>query len=380
MHEFKRGSGLPVKIPVIDMIEIGAGGGSLAYRDERGVIGVGPRSAGADPGPACYGRGGAAPTLTDANLLLGYLDSGSFLGGRMQLDREAALVAIRREIAAPLDVTPEQAAWGVHEVINEDVAKAFRVHASERGVDYRRCSMVVFGGSGPIHGSRIARKLRIPRVVCPAGAGVMSAFGLLASPIGFEQVQSLRVELASLTAERFNEIVAALLESVKANVREAGVAEADSCVQLKIDMRYVGQGYEVEVALPSTDAHEALAAMPGAFAGAYAAVFGTSFADWPVEVVAWKVEVTGPLPGEGTTYRLHTPAHVGSALRGRRRAYFPEAGGSIECPVYARHALRANDRIDGPALVEEAESTCVLVPGDRARIDEHRNLVIEMDA
>jgi N-methylhydantoinase A len=378
MHEFKRGSGLPVKIPVIDMIEIGAGGGSLAYMDERGVIGVGPRSAGADPGPACYGRGGASPTLTDANLLLGYLDSSSFLGGRMELDREAALRAITQQLATPLNVTPEEAAWGVHEVINEDVAKAFRVHASERGVDYRRCSMVVFGGSGPIHGSRIARKLRIPRVVCPAGAGVMSAFGLLASPIGFEQVRSLRVELASLTAERFTKIVTTLLEDVKANVREAGVAETDCRVQLKVDMRYVGQGYEVEVALSGTDARGALAAMPSAFAREYAAVFGTSFADWPVEVVAWKVEVTGPLPGEGSTYRLQGPTQVGEALRGRRQAYFPEAGGSIECPVYARPALGPHDRIDGPALVEEAESTCVLVPGDRAHVDVHRNLVIEI--
>ncbi len=378
MHEFKRGSGLPVKIPVIDMIEIGAGGGSLAELDERGVIGVGPRSAGADPGPACYGRGGTRPTLTDANLLLGYLDSASFLGGRMRLDRDAAFDAIEREIATPLAVSPEQGAWGIHEVINEDVAKAFRVHASERGVDYRRCSMVVFGGSGPIHGSRIARKLRIPRVVCPAGAGVMSAFGLLASPIGFEQVQSLRVELAALTPERFEEIVRSLLEGVKANVREAGVAETDCRAQIKVDMRYVGQGYEVEVTLPGMDAREALADMPRAFAREYASVFGTSFAEWPVEVVAWKVEVTGPLPGEGTTYRLRQDGAAGGAPRGYRRAYFPEAGGSIECAVYTRQALRVDDRIEGPALVEEAESTCVLVPGDHARIDAQRNLVIEI--
>ena len=379
VHEFKRGSGLPVKIPVIDMIEIGAGGGSLAQRDERGVIGVGPHSAGADPGPACYGRGGRKPTLTDANLLLGYLDSASFLGGRMQLDRAAALDAITREIALPLGVTSHQAAWGIHEVINEDVAKAFRVHASERGVDYRRCSMVVFGGSGPVHGSRIARKLRIPRLVCPAGAGVMSAFGLLASPLGFEQVQSLRVDLASLTAQRFADIVSSLLEGVKANVRQAGVTEADCRVQLKVDMRYVGQGYEVEVALPGTDGDHALAAMPGAFAREYAAVFGTSFAEWAVEVVAWKVEVTGPVPGEGTAYRLRHSNAGGPALRGHRAAYFPEAGGSIDCPVYARNALAVNDRVNGPALVEEAESTCVLVPGDRAHIDPHRNLVIEIE-
>jgi N-methylhydantoinase A len=146
-----------------------------------------------------------------------------------------------------------------------------------------------------------------------------------------------------------------------------------------VDMRYVGQGYEVEVALPGTDAKDALAAMPGAFAREYASVFGTSFAAWPVEVVAWKVEVTGPLPGEGTAYRLRHANDVGSARRGRRRAYFPEAGGSIDCPVYAREALGVNDRLDGPALVEEAESTCVLIPGDRAHVDAHRNLVIDID-
>ncbi|HVO86989.1 MAG TPA: hydantoinase/oxoprolinase family protein [Casimicrobiaceae bacterium] len=379
IHEFKRGSGLPVKIPVIDMIEIGAGGGSLAHLDDRGVIGVGPQSAGADPGPACYGRGGREPTLTDANLLLGYLDSSSFLGGRMRLDREAALRAVEHRVGGALGVSAEQAAWGIHEVINEDVAKAFRVHASERGVDYRRCSMVVFGGSGPIHGSRIARKLRIPRVVCPAGAGVMSAFGLLASPIGFEQVQSLRVDLAALTERRFRDIVASLLDGVKAHVRESGVQEADCRVRLKVDMRYIGQGYEVEVPLPSVDAGEALAAMPEAFAREYAAVFGTSFSQWPVEVIAWKVDVTGPLPGEGSTYRLRDTASAGEALRGRRQAFFPESGGAIECPVYARPAMRAGDRVAGPALIEEAESTCVLVPGDHAHIDTARNLVIDVE-
>jgi N-methylhydantoinase A len=380
VHEFKRGSGLPVKIPVIDMIEIGAGGGSLARLDERGVIGVGPQSAGADPGPACYAKGAALPTLTDANLLLGYLDSGSFLGGRMRLDREAAAEAIRGELATQLAVTPEEAAWGIHEVINEDVAKAFRVHASERGVDYRHCSMVVFGGSGPIHGSRIARKLRIPRVVCPAGAGVMSAFGLLASPIGFEQVQSLRVDLASLTQARFTDIVTSLLDKVMLNMREAGVAEADCRVQLKVDMRYVGQGYEVEVNLPGIEAEEALAAMPAAFANAYEAVFGTSFPEWPVEVIAWKVDVSGPPPGQGEPYALRHSDAIADASRGRRRAYFPEAGGGIDCPVYARAALRPGDAIDGPALIEEAESTCVLVPGDRAHVDDHRNLVIEIQS
>ena len=181
VYGYKKGSGLPLKIPVIDMIEIGAGGGSIARADPRGVIAVGPQSAGANPGPACYDLGGREATLTDANLALGYLNQDFFLGGSMALAPEEAGAAIRRNVADPLDLDLSRAAWGIHETVNEDVARAFRVHAARRGFDYRSCTMIAFGGSGPIHALRIARKLRIPRVVFPAGAGVMSAFGLLAS-------------------------------------------------------------------------------------------------------------------------------------------------------------------------------------------------------
>jgi N-methylhydantoinase A len=380
VHEFKRGSGLPIKIPVIDMIEIGSGGGSLADLDARGVVRVGPRSAGADPGPACYGRGGREPTLTDANLVLGYLDSASFLGGNMSLDVEAARRALESRLGAALGVDAEHAAWGVHEVINEDVAKAFRVHASERGVDYRRCSMIVFGGSGPIHGSRIARKLRIPRVICPSGAGVMSAFGLLASPLGFEVVQSLRTPLATLTAERFAQQVRILEARVREQLASAGGDPVDSRVLVRLDMRYLGQGYEVEVRLPDGDPARALAELPSRFASAYAAIFGMSFADREVEIVAWKVEVQGAAPGANAAYRLRTPATAGSALRGHRPAYFPELDGKVSCPVYDRYRLAAGAAIDGPALVEEAESTCVIGPGDRAHIDASGHLVIDVGA
>ncbi len=378
VHEFKRGSGLPVKIPVIDMIEIGAGGGSLASLDDRHVLGVGPRSAGADPGPACYGRGGRHATLTDANLVLGYLDSSSFLGGTMALDRAAAVAAIEAEVARPLGVSVERAAWGIHEVINEDVAKAFRVHASERGVDYRRCSMIAFGGSGPIHGARIARKLRIPRLICPSGAGVMSAFGLLTSPIGFERVQSLRTPLAALTPARLTEVIDALVTPAKATVREAGVAERDFVVAVKLDMRYVGQGYEVEVPLRPGAPEDALAALASDFNRAYGDIFGLAFDDRAIEIVAWKVEVHGPTPGEGTPYRLKHPRRAGDALRAHRDAYFPAAERYVRCPVYDRYGLVAGTEVEGPALIEETESTCVLGIGDRARVDEHLNLVVEM--
>ncbi|HVF64855.1 MAG TPA: hydantoinase/oxoprolinase family protein, partial [Casimicrobiaceae bacterium] len=378
VHEFKRGSGLPIKIPVLDMIEIGAGGGSLADLDPRGVLRVGPRSAGADPGPACYGRGGKEPTLTDANLILGYLDSASFLGGRMRLDVGAARDAMRQRIAGPLEIDVERAAWGIHEVINEDVAKAFRIHASERGVDYRRCSMIVFGGSGPVHGVRVARKLRIPRVVCPSGAGVMSAFGLLASPVGFELVQSLRVPLAAITPERFAEITGDLEARVRAQLKSTGTDAAESHVLLRLDMRYEGQGYEVEVRVPPIDATRALAELPARFASAYAAIFGMSFADRSIEIIAWKCEVHGPVPGEDAAYRLRTPAVSANALRGRRPVYLGATNGYADCPVYDRYGLAPGVEVAGPALIEEAESTCVLAPGDRARVDDQRNLIIDI--
>ena len=378
VHEFKRGSGLPIKIPVLDMIEIGAGGGSLADLDPRGVLRVGPRSAGADPGPACYGRGGKEPTLTDANLILGYLDSKSFLGGRMSLDVDAARAVMRKRIATPLGIDVERAAWGVHEVINEDVAKAFRVHASERGVDYRRCSMIVFGGSGPVHGVRVARKLRIPRVVCPSGAGVMSAFGLLTSPVGFELVQSQRVPLAAITPERFAQITGELESRVRAQLTSTGIDAAESQVLLRLDMRYEGQGYEVEVWVPPIDAARALAELPERFARAYAAIFGMSFSDRLVEIIAWKCEVQGPVPGEDAAYRLRASATLPNALRGRRPVYLPETNGYADCPVYDRYGLAPGFEVTGPALIEEAESTCVLAPGDRARSDDQRNLIIDI--
>jgi N-methylhydantoinase A len=378
VHEFKRGSGLPVKIPVLDMIEIGSGGGSIAQPDDRGTLAVGPRSAGADPGPACYGRGGRHATLTDANLVLGYLDSASFLGGTMSLDRAAAAAAIESEVGCPLKLEVEKAAWGIHEVINEDVAKAFRVHASERGVDYRRCSMVVFGGSGPIHGTRIARKLRIPRVVCPSGAGVMSAFGLLMSPIGFERVQSLRVALDTLSPARFSTIVDGLITQARATLHEAGLEDTECEAVVKVDMRYVGQGYEVEVPLRRVAAAEAVAALPGDFEREYRAIFGLAFEDRPLEIVAWKVDVLGPVPGAGERYRLKHATRSAESLRGHRQAYFPDAGGYVRCAVYDRYALKPGDAIEGPALVEEAESTCVLGAGDRAVVDERLNLVIDV--
>ena len=375
VHEFKRGSGLPVKLPVIDMIEIGSGGGSLARVDERGLIRVGPESAGADPGPACYGRGGTGATLTDADLVLGYLDPDFFLGGEMHLDAGAARAAIERHVAEPAGLDPIRAAWGVHEIANEDVARAFRIHASERGFDYRKSSMVAFGGSGPVHALAVARKLRIPRIVFPIGAGVMSALGLLVSPLGFEMSRSRRALVDELDPERFQGTLAPLIAETSAFLHRAGVAQPHLAARL--DMRYQGQGYEIEVTLPDRDARggwvASFALLRELFRAKYAEIFAETFLDEPIEIVSWKVEATGP--EAGLAYR-----GIAGGTRPRtqhiREVWFGDT--FLECDVLDRYGLAPGTTIDGPAIVEERESTCVLGPGDRATVDERLNLVAEL--
>jgi len=376
VHDFKMGSGLPAKIPVIDLIEIGAGGGSIAAVDIRGIIGVGPHSAGANPGPVCYGQGGDEPTLTDANLLLGYLSADFFLGGEMALDKGRAGDVIADVLAGPLDVPEVRAAWGVHETVNEDIARAFRNHASERGFDYRGCAMVAFGGSGPLHAARVARKLRVPTVVFPVGAGVASAVGLLISPPAFETARSARVSLEDMTGAHMDSLLASLVAEASGPLRPEGLREEQITVNRWLDMRYRGQGYEIEVKLPDLQGEALVAALPGLFAAAYEAVFGRSFEEEAIEIVNWKVEAAGPRPMSGGQYRLDAVAGR-QALKGIRAAYFPEADGFVDCPVYDRSALEAGATFSGPALVEERESTCVIGVGDQVTIDALGNLVVE---
>ena len=379
LHDFKRGSGLPVKVPVIDMVEIGSGGGSLAEVDERGLIRVGPRSAGADPGPACYGKGGSQAALTDANLVLGYLDANFFLGGDMKLDGAAARSAIDASVAKPLGVTVERAAWGMHEIINEDVARAFRIHASERGFDYRGASMVAFGGSGPAHAMGVARKLKISRVVFPAGAGVMSAFGLLVSPLAFELARSEPCLIASLDGKGFAAGFRAMEQEASELLLQAGVGAAEIRLRRRLDMRYHGQGYEVEVDLPDGAAlADLFARLPELFSHTYAATFSSSTLDEPLEIVTWKVEAVGPEVSLSDGFVLEGAANTGEARKGNRQAYFTD--GYHDCPVYTRGLLVPGMEVIGPALIEERESTCVIGPGDVVRVDARRNLVAELAA
>jgi N-methylhydantoinase A len=371
IHEFKFGSGLPAKIPVIDLIEIGAGGGSIAALDARGMIAVGPRSAGADPGPACYARGGEAPTLTDANLVLGYLDPASFLGGEMALDRGAAQRAIDDRLATRLGLDASAAAWGIHETINEQVARAFRNHAAERGFDYRAAAMVAFGGSGPLHALRIARKLRVPRVIFPPAAGVLSAIGLLASPLAFEAFRAERVDLDELDEAGFERRFAALATKACAPLLANGLTREAITLRRALDIRFRGQGYDIEVALPD-DADAAR--LPSLFRDAYARIFATAELAQPIEIASWKLEARGPTPERASSYQL-AGTSIPRRAHARRRAWFPERGGFVEVDVHARPALAAGARITGPALIEERESTIVIGVGDAIEIDEIGNLI-----
>jgi N-methylhydantoinase A len=376
VHEFRQGSGLAIRIPTIDMIEIGAGGGSIAEIDNRRLLRVGPASAGADPGPACYRRGGTSPTLTDANLILGYLNPDFFLGGEMSLDRSAAERVIAQSVARPLGLETLRAAWGIHDIVSEDVARAFRIHAAERGFDYRSASMVAFGGSGPLHALAIARKLKISRAVFPIGAGVMSAFGLLISPLAFEIARSRGVRVADIDAADFRATFRALEADARSFLLSAGVANRDIKLKRGLDMRYHGQGHEIEVVLPdAAEAGTLFADLCERFCSAYQAAY-TLRLEEPAEIVNWKVEAVAPAPKlAGAGYRLSSPPGRTKPLKGTRLAYNPTSERLTDWPVYDRYALLPGTSVVGPALIEERESTCLVGAGDVVTVDDLYNLV-----
>ena len=375
VYRLKRGSGLPVKLPVIDMIEIGVGGGSIAGVDSLGLVKVGPRSAGASPGPACYGLGGTEPTVTDADLVLGYLDPGYFLGGRMRLDVDAARAAIEERVATPLGLSVEHAAWGIHSIVNENMANAARVHAVERGLDATALPLFAFGGAGPVHAVGVAAALGSPAVIAPLGAGVMSAVGFLTAPLAFDFVHSWRCVLDDVDWARVNSFLAEMEAGGTALLAESGLAEDDVRHQRYADMRYVGQGHEVRIALPDGDLHDR-DELVARFEREYERLFGRGGPDVPVEAINWRVVSSGPTPAlelgrvelEGT----------GGADKRPRQAWFPSLGGFAETAVYDRYALEPGTTFAGPAIVEERESTLVVGPGHTVEVTPELALAVTM--
>ena len=379
VYRFKKGSGLPVKIPVIEMIEIGAGGGSIASIGPLGLLKVGPESAGADPGPACYGRGGKEPTVTDADLTLGYLDPHFFLGGEMQLDPKLAEAALREKIAGPLNLSLERAAWGVHEVVNENMANASRIHAVEKGIDPRRFSLVAFGGAGPVHAYQVAEKLRLETIVVPAAAGVCSAFGFLLAPMSFDLSRSYITRLEELQWGRLNSIYAEMEAKGRELLLDAGVALPDMQFVRSADMRYAGQGFEISVALPAGQYGPGqLEEFRRAFEKDYQDIYQRLCPEIPIEGVNWRLVATGPRPQIGAGTWWSRGASLGEALKGRRRIYLPGPGRYEEAPVYDRYRLPVGVKFDGPAVVEERESTLVMNGPGTAWVDPLGSLMVRL--
>jgi 5-oxoprolinase (ATP-hydrolysing)/N-methylhydantoinase A len=376
VNRFAKGSGLPIKAPVIDMIEIGAGGGSIAAIDEVGLLKVGPHSASSDPGPACYGLGGTKPTVTDANLALGYYDPGFFLGGRMSLDVDAARKAIET-VATPLDLSVEEAAWGIHKVVVESMGAAARVHLVEKGKDPRHYAMVGFGGAGPAHAVDVARVLGVKQVIIPPASGAASALGFLSAPLSFDMVRSLPVEFSEgFDAGTVNTLLAELEAEGRRHLIEAGVRECDIAVARSADMRLVGQMHDIAVPFPAGQIDTtSLDAVRTAFSKAYSARYTSVYDGARLEAINFRVHCEGPKPElslSGATGGGDAKAKV----KGHRRAWFE--GGWQDATVYDRYALQTGDRLAGPAIIEEREATTIVPPGDNVSIDAVLNLVIEV--
>jgi N-methylhydantoinase A len=351
---FTKGSGLPIRIPVIEMIEIGAGGGSIARPDVTGSIAVGPESAGSEPGPACYGRGGTEPTVTDADVVLGRIAPEHFAGGKMALDTAAAEAAIAA-LAAPLSLDTETAALGIGELVDENMANAARVHGAERGVPLEGHTLVAFGGAAPLHAARMAEKLGLSRVIVPADAGVGSAVGFLRAPVAFEFVRSLYMRLDAFDTARANDLLDAMAAEAR-NLAEGAATLTETRVAF---MRYCGQGHEIAVPLPEDRLGEnAPAQLREGFERDYAAQFSRFIPGAAIEVLNWSVTVSAPAPAAepiGAAASVPAPTPIGN-----RPVHDAASRTARAVPVYARADIAPGASFPGPALiVEEATATYV---------------------
>jgi N-methylhydantoinase A len=356
---------------MLQMIEIGAGGGSMAGINHLGLLQVGPESAGANPGPACYGLGGHEPTVTDADLVLGYLDPGYFLGGRMRLDSKRAADAVMQHVGRVGDLSLDRAAWGIHDLVNENMAGAARVHIVENAFDPRDFTLVAFGGAGPVHACGVAEKLGIRRMIVPPLAGVLSSLGLLAAAPGVELARSYPISLGDVGWDNVDALFAEMREYGLRLLAEAGVSVDAVTFRRRVDMRYAGQGFEIGVDM-GVDVAD-WKALGGAFDNTYRTLFGRTIRDVDVEAVTWRLGLAGPVR------RLGLPRWNRSGpIRKGERAIFVPGRGHTSVPVYDRYALRPGDQVAGPAVVEEAESTVVAWARSRLTVDERLNLIVDL--
>jgi N-methylhydantoinase A len=369
-YRFMKGSGLPVRIPVIEMVEIGAGGGSLASVDAMKRIQVGPESAGSDPGPACYRLGGDRPAVTDANVVLGRIDPDRFAGGSIQLDAALSRSAIDAHVGAPLELDTTLGAFGISEVVEENMANAARVHAVERGAELEGRTLIAFGGGAPLHAARLAEKLGISDVLIPASAGVGSAVGFLRAPIAFEVVRSRFVRLSAFDPAAINAMFAEM-EKEATEVVRLGAPTAPVTITRSADMRYAGQGHEILVPLPDGPfGRDSVAEFQRRFDAGYRALFNRVIPALDIEVVGWILKAEAPAPGRAADLPAAAsgdPARPPAA--GTRALFDPMERDFRSVPVYHRAALRPGNEVAGPAIIAEDETTTIVTSGFTATLD-----------
>lgn len=376
VQRFKKGSGLPVKLPIIDMMEIGAGGGSIARIDDTGLLKVGPDSAGAKPGPACYGLGGEEPTVTDAALVLGYLDPSAQLGGTVSLQMDRAETAIQNFIAEPLGLSLIEAASGIYRIVCENMASSAKVHAVEKGKDIRQYTLVAFGGAGPMHAREIARGLGCRKVLIPPNAGVFSAIGLLVAPVMTDAVRTFYTRLRDADWDDIERIFGELSETTSQALIQTGIAREDIAFERSADMRYVGQGFEVTTLLPNSFGEGTTESATDSFYRIYDELFSHHLTSVDVEALTWRLRATAPPPSPPISRRDDS----GSAITAKRerRVYFPDLGVFQDVPVLDDAYLPVGERIDGPALIEQSGCTTVVGPNESFTADKHGNLQISL--
>ncbi len=376
VRRFMAGSGLPVVAPVVDLIEIGAGGGSIARRDELGLLKVGPDSVGADPGPACYGLGGDQPTVSDANLVLGYLNPDYFLGGSIPLHADRAREAIAR-LGDGLGLSVEETAWGIHRVVNENMAAAARVHIIERNRDPRALTTIAFGGAGPAHAVAVARILGSPTVIFPPGAGVASAFGALVAPLSFTAGRTLMIRLDRADWDEIGEMYDAMRQEAIRELSQAGVESSEIQMRRWAEMRLEGQYHEISVDLPDGRLdHGSVAAIQKSFDAAYEKQYGRVLEGLPIEALHWRMSATGPDQQVHLRRHEHGDGDATMAIKGHRQVWFP--GGYRETSIYDRDLLCSGMMFAGPAIIEEREATSVIWPGDSATVDEYLAIIVRI--
>ena len=366
--------GYPIKAPMLDIHTVGAGGGSIAFVDSGGLLKVGPASAGADPGPVCYGLGAAEPTVTDANVVLGTLNPAFLLGGRMAVRRDLAVAAIAG-LAERLGLEVMQTAQGIVSVVTANMARAIRVISVQRGHDPRDHALIAFGGAGPLHAARLARELEIGRVLVPVSPGVLCAMGLLLtdprSDFALTRLTALDAAAWTVLEDAFGVLTA----RAEAWFDSEGMAAEARRIVRTVDMRYAGQNYELPIAVSEGRGQDDLAA---AFAAAHRRLYGFAADDEPVQLVTFRLEASAVVSKARFVAQQDGGPDAGGAVIGRRPIWLPEAGGSVDCPIYDRARLRAGNRFAGPAVVEQMDATTLVLPGMTARVESYLNLILEV--